>query len=68
MTKTRYRSVRAYLTATKTTQTALAAAVGISEPHLSQILSGDKRPSLGVALRIESLTGVSVRDIAREAA
>ncbi len=63
MVKTRYRSLREYIDGAKTTQTAFAAAVGISGPHLSQILSGTKRPSLDVALRIEDITGIPVRDI-----
>ena len=63
-----YPSLRAYLAATRTTQKVLAARVGITQAHLSQILSGARRPSVGVALAIEDATGVSVRALVRGAA
>ena len=49
--------IRAYLTETGRTQRALAAQLGISPSHLSEIVSGRKRPSLDVAFDIERATG-----------
>lgn len=37
-------------------QTDLAKLVGCSDPHLSLILSGDKRPSWGLAKRLAAAT------------
>lgn len=58
---TRYRSLRAYLDATDTTQEALAGRLGITQAHLSMILNGHRKPSVDLALLIEDTTGVSVR-------
>jgi plasmid maintenance system antidote protein VapI len=38
----------------------LAEAFGISQPHLSLLLAGKKRPSLELAVRIEQMTGGAV--------
>ena len=38
------------------TQRALADTLEISRPHLSLLISGKKRPSLDLAIRIEQLT------------
>lgn len=38
----------------------LAAAFGISRPHLSLLLAGKKRPSLELAIRIERATDGAV--------
>lgn len=43
-----------------TTQAKFAEAAGLSEPYLSEILSGKKRPSLGMASRLSKATGGSV--------
>lgn len=37
-----------------------AKVIGISAPYLSQILNGEKRPSLDLAFRIEAATGGNV--------
>ena len=42
-----------FLTATKTTQTRIAAAVGVSRGYMSELVAGSKTPSLGVAVGIE---------------
>ena len=44
----------------KLTVTGLAAEFGISKGHASQILSGDKEPSVGLACRIWRKTGVKL--------
>lgn len=56
--------VRAGLKRKKRTQVWLAGQLGISTSHLSMILSGTRRPSLVLALRLEEATGVSVREFA----
>ena len=38
----------------------LANALGISQPHLSLLMAGKKRPSLELAIRIERVTGGAV--------
>ena len=45
-------------------QDALAADLGIATSHLSQIETGDRRPSLAVASRISAVTGISIDRIA----
>lgn len=49
------------------TQRQLATEFGIEAAHLSLILSGHRRPSLDVAVRIEALTGIPPRDFAEVA-
>ena len=56
-----YSSLRAYLVDTDTNQEQLATRLGISQPFLSMLLSGQRKPSVDLALRIEAETGVSVR-------
>jgi transcriptional regulator with XRE-family HTH domain len=63
-----YRSLRAYLDATHTTQEQLAQRIGVSQAHLSMLLSGQRKPSVELALLIERETGVSVRDLVEGAA
>lgn len=59
--------VRAGLKRKKHTQEWLAAQLGISKSHMSMILSGQRRPSLTLALKLEELTGVPVREFAEVA-
>lgn len=61
--KPRYRDLKAYLADTDTTQEALAERLGISQAHLSMIMSGQRKPSYDLALQIENTTGVPVRAI-----
>lgn len=49
-----------YLIKTKTRQSALAAAVGVSRGYLSELVGGTKRPSLEVAVLIERATDGAV--------
>lgn len=55
--------LRAYLTQKKIRQSALAEMLGVSNGYMSQIINGDKRPSLDLAVKIEDATGgiVTVR-------
>lgn len=50
----------AYIAGTGSTRSSFAERIGISAPYLTQILNGDKRPSLDVAFRIEAATGGDV--------
>ena len=40
-----------------------AAAIGIGPSHLSLIINGKRQPSLGVALKIQRLTGIAPAEI-----
>lgn len=46
------RRIRVLLEATKTTQTELARVIGVSRPHLSNIVAGRVAPSFRMARRI----------------
>ena len=54
--------VRAWLKERAQTQEWLAGELGISAAHLSQILGGTRTPSLDVAARLETTTGIPMRD------
>lgn len=49
--------LRTYLSANSETQKAFAKRVSVSPSHLSEIISGRKRPSLDIALAISRETG-----------
>jgi len=49
-----------HIAQTGATRAKFAEECGISAPYLSQIISGIKRPSLGVALKIERITNGAV--------
>lgn len=59
----KYETLSQYMEATGEKQQDFADKIGISQPHLNQIISGNKRPSPEVAARIEKLTGVSFRSL-----
>jgi len=50
----------AHIRASGKTQAAWAAQIGISRGHLNDILHGNRRPSLDLALKIEIATGGAV--------
>jgi DNA-binding transcriptional regulator YdaS (Cro superfamily) len=52
--------IRTYLSRVGKSQAWLARQLGIQPTHLNQIISGRKRPSLDLALEIESITGGAV--------
>lgn len=49
------------------TQRDLARSLGVSESFLSELLSGKRRVSLEMALKLEQETGVPIRDFAQVA-
>lgn len=59
-----YRSIQEWMAATGTNQQQLAKEIGISEPHLSNILSKSRRCSLYVALKLSKHTNVPIETIA----
>ena len=59
--------LRCYLKKQRLTQSALAAELGISNAHLSELLSGQKYPSLTLASRIQNITGIPAAEFARVA-
>lgn len=63
-----YKSIPAYLEETETTQVELAKRLGISQAHLSQIIGGQRSPSLELAALIEDETGVPMRALAKATA
>jgi transcriptional regulator with XRE-family HTH domain len=60
----KYRTLAEYLDKTNTTQDALAEQLQISRSYVSLLASGERRPGLRLALRIEALTGVPVSALA----
>ena len=54
--------VRTWLKRRDKTQEWLADELGISQAHLSMILSGARTPSLSVASLLETKTGIPARD------
>jgi transcriptional regulator with XRE-family HTH domain len=52
--------LKSWLSANNLTQTQFAARLGVSTPHLSLLISGKKRPSLSLALKIERATNGTV--------
>ena len=53
--------LRAWIDRSKVNQTQAAQILGITPVFLSQILHGHREPGLATALRIEDITGISVR-------
>ena len=51
-------SLYQYLKTENTTQSALAAKLGISNSMLSRIISGDRQPGVSLTKRIEAVTGI----------
>ena len=49
------------------TQVSLAQELGISEGHMSRIISGQAQPSLPLAVRIADLSGVPVESLLKPA-
>ncbi len=52
--------LRAYLAQNNIRQSALAETLGVSNGYMSQIINGDKRPSLDLAVKIEDVTDGAV--------
>ena len=49
-----------FLTETNTSQAKLSEALGISRGHMSLLVSGERKPSLDLAVAIERATGGAV--------
>jgi transcriptional regulator with XRE-family HTH domain len=64
----RYLNLRTYFDAEAVTQAEFAASIGLSAPMLSQIVTGNRRPSLEVALKIAKAANVPVESLMTEAA
>lgn len=64
-TKRPYKSLQDWMERTRTNQTQLAAMTGISQSHLSYILTGGKQCSLKLALLLSEVTGVPVQNLAK---
>ena len=56
--------VRLYCAEHDLTQRQLAAKLGISEPKMSRILSGQCAPNIAELARLEALVGLTARDFA----
>lgn len=52
------RSLRVYLRRKGETQKSLAARLGITQGHLSHLISGKRGPGLALGLRIHAVTGI----------
>ncbi|MCR4376283.1 MAG: helix-turn-helix domain-containing protein [Acidobacteria bacterium] len=64
MAKRKPTALRQWLNSREETQTWLADQLGISDAFASELLSGKRTPSLSLAVRIETLTGIAPRDLA----
>jgi DNA-binding XRE family transcriptional regulator len=60
-----FATLRVYFDQTGTKQADIAADVGISEAHMSNIISGRRKPSVDLACKISALTNVPVEAIAQ---
>ena len=63
-TKRAFPTVQAWQDATGTSQLELAKLLGISQSHLCNIVRGNRKASLRLALKIAHLTNVPVETIA----
>lgn len=59
----KYQTLSDFFDKTGTTQDALAEKLSVSRSYVSLIAAGKRQPSLLLALRIESLTGVPVASL-----
>jgi len=46
----------------------IAGLVGCTQPHLSEIENGNNMPSLSLAAKLHDLTGIDIKEFAKEAA
>lgn len=58
-----YPTVQAWLAGTGTSQLDLAKALNISQSHLCNILRGNRKPSVDLAVAIARMTNVAVETI-----
>lgn len=63
----RYKTLADFFEQTGTTQQALAGKLGIQSSYVSLITSGQRQPSLKLALRISEETGVPIETLVRVA-
>ena len=63
-TRRPYRDIPAWMDATGTSQQDLAKRLNISQSHLCNIIRGNRKPSMDLALQIAKLTNVPVETIA----
>lgn len=63
----KYRTLADYFKQTGKSKRSLAKRLDVSESYVSLIAAGKRQPSLAVALRIESLTGVPAEALVSEA-
>lgn len=61
-------TLRAFFDQTGILQADIAADLGISEAHLSNIVSGKRTPSYRVAVKLSQLTNVAIEALVRSAA
>ena len=61
--KPRYRDLNEFFDKQQRTQQWLADQLGVDRSYVSLIASGKRQPTLGLALRIEALTGVPLKSL-----
>lgn len=64
--KQRYRTLDDYFDQTGEAQTELARRLGISDAYMHYLRSGERQPSLPLALRIHEETGVPIDSLLME--
>jgi transcriptional regulator with XRE-family HTH domain len=63
----RYKTLAAYFEQTGKSKRSLAQRLEVSESYVSLIAAGKRQPSLSLALRIESMTGVPAEALVSQA-
>jgi transcriptional regulator with XRE-family HTH domain len=61
MKKQSYTSIRDYLKRTGQTEAELGELAHISQSHVNRLKNGTRRPTPEVAVRLEAITGISLR-------
>jgi transcriptional regulator with XRE-family HTH domain len=61
--RARLKELREWMELTNTTQEQLAAAIGVSQPTISQVLSGLRNLSAEYVARLSKLTGIPVEKL-----
>lgn len=64
--KTGREQLRAWIDRSKMTQREASKSLAMNEVMLSQVLAGDRTPSIQSAIRLEELTGIAVRSWKRK--
>jgi transcriptional regulator with XRE-family HTH domain len=54
-----------FMRRTNMTDTEMAGKLGVSQPYVGRLRSGERRPSLNLAVRLEAVTAIPAAEFAR---